>query len=148
MPMSSNPGLTRRSVCCARQDYLNMTHWACYLTNFPCLFFHAPSSAQTSQHPDAPPASGPAQPLHRGAAAPRCLRTDSVLPPDVSSHTSQPRSAGETPACWNVQYENWKVACFFSITLNVSHSIVVVNSFKHIPHDHQYVSQHVSQHVC
>lgn len=63
-----------------------------------CLSLYA-SSAQTSQHPDTPPASGPAQPLHRCPAAPDCLRPDGLLPPNVSTHTRQPWSAGETHSC-------------------------------------------------
>lgn len=64
-----------------------------------CLFLYALWSAQASQHPDASPASGPAQPLHCGPAATGCVRPDRLLPPDVSPHTSQSWSAGEMPTC-------------------------------------------------
>lgn len=67
--------------------------------NHVSFSLHSASPAKTSQHPDAPPASGPAKSFHRGPAAPGCLQPDSLLPPDVSHHTSQPWSAGETHIC-------------------------------------------------
>lgn len=101
--MSSNPGSIRRSVVCPDAARLPQKYHKLMivskLISYVCLYLYALSSAQTSQHPNASPASGPAQPLHRGPAAPDCLRPDSLLPPDVSPHTSQPWSAGETHTC-------------------------------------------------
>lgn len=53
------------------------------------------AAAQASQHADPSPAPGPAQPLHRGPAAPGCVRPDRVLSSDVSADTCESWSAGE-----------------------------------------------------